>query len=184
MTHEPWCKSVRFALRLCYALSAVLLGAAQAWAASSTDAKPDSIGASSTLLVRALEEIHLDSRVRVQASDLLLEGTLVHWDVHSLRLHEPAEETEMPLTSVRGLWVQGRGTGRGAKVGSITLGIVGAALGPLSLGAQYLSGSSSRPGAGELAGAAVVGALAGAATGALVGAGLGAAFPMWHRRFP
>jgi len=134
-----------------------MIGAAPAWAASPTDAQPDSSRAAATPLVRALDEIHLNSRVRVEASDSLLEGMLAHWDAHPLRLHAPAQEKEMPLTSVQGLWVHGRGTGRGAKVGAITLGIAGATL---------------------------VGALAGGATGALVGAGIGAAFPMWHRRFP
>jgi hypothetical protein len=69
-------------------------------------------------------------------------------------------------------------------VGGISLGILGAIAGTLVLGGEYLSGSRTRPHAGEYVGAAAVGAAAGGAIGVVVGGGVGAAFHRGNRRFP
>lgn len=78
----------------------VLFAAVPARAASSANADRDSTGPPPTSLVRALDRIQPAARVRVEASTHgLLEGTLEHWDVHSLRLLEPTVEGEIPAGS-------------------------------------------------------------------------------------
>jgi len=168
-------------------LIVLLLGAAPARAASPSDASSGSTRPPPTSLVRALDRIQPASSVRVDASThVLLEGTLDRWDVHSLSLRAPAGGTEIPLSTVQGLWVRGRATGHGAKVGAIALGIFGAIAGPVTVGLDRVreGGSPEAPTAGDYLGAAAIGAAAGVAIGALVGAGVGAACTRWNRRYP
>jgi len=167
-------------------LIALLLGAAPACVAS-PDVTPDSTLPAPPSLIRALDRIPPASKVRVEAGARgLFEGTLGRWDVHSLLLRGSAEETEIPISSVQGLWVRGRATGHGLKVGAITLGIIGAIAGPVSVGLDRIreGGSSEAPTAGDYLGAAAIGAVVGAAVGALVGAGVGAVTTRWNRRYP
>jgi hypothetical protein len=112
---------------------------------------------------------------------------LDRWDDHSLQLRESTGSEEIPLSSVQGLWVRGRATGHGAKIGAISLGIVGAVAGVLGaeLGSEGgFEGGGNPATGGELVLGGLVGAAAGVAVGALVGAGVGAAFPRWNQRFP
>jgi hypothetical protein len=124
--------------------------------------------------------------LRVQPNNLgLLEGTLEHWDVHSLRLGEPTGEREIPLSSVQALWVRGRATGHGAKVGAIIAGIVGAVAGAatVALGRGLAEGGGPDGLRGNYLGMAAVGAVAGGGIGALAGAGVGMSSARWNRRF-
>lgn len=125
--------------------------------------------------------------VRVEARTLgILEGTFERFDVHALLLREQAMEKAIPLSLVEGLWVRGRATGHGAKVGAIALGIAGAIVGPISVGLDRVreGGSQTAPQAGDYLEAAAIGAAVGGAIGALLGAGVGAASHRWNRRFP
>ena len=173
-----------------------LLATAPATAASSTMADPDSTALAPVSLVRALGRIPLTSTVRLEATAPglekgvrtygLLEGTLEHWDTHSLLIRKQAGEREIPLTSVHGLWVRGRATRHGAKLGAMTLGIFGAIAGPVSVGLNRIreGGSETAPQAGDYLEAALIGAAVGLVGGALVGGGIGAACHRWNRRYP
>lgn len=177
-------------------LLGVLLATAPTRAASSTMAVPDSTPEAPVSLVRALGRIPLTSTICLEATapgpgkDLsthaLLEGTLEHWDTHSLLIRRQAGERDIPLTSVQGLWVRGRATRHGAKVGAMTLGIFGAIAGPVSVGLNRVreGGSETAPQAGDYLEATLIGAAVGFVGGALVGGGVGTAFHRWNRRFP
>ncbi len=168
-------------------LIVLLLAAVPARAASPADTRPDSTGPPPASLVRALNRIEPASTLRVETtSRMLLEGTVGRWDVHSLLLRERTGVREIPLSTVKGLFVQGRATSHGANVGVITLGILGAVVGAatVALGRGIAEGGGPDGLRGSYPGMAVVGALAGGAAGALIGAGIGTAIPKWHRRFP
>ena len=177
-------------------VGSLLLATVPTGAASSTMAAPDSTSSAPVSLVRALGRIPLTSSVLLEATspghtegvrpDVFLEGTLEHWDTHSLLIRKPAGEREIPLTSVQGLWVRGRATRHGAKVGAMTLGIFGAIAGPVSVGLNRVreGGSDTAPQAGDYLEATLIGAAVGFVGGALVGGGVGTAFHRWNRRFP
>jgi hypothetical protein len=177
-------------------LLGVLLASASAGVASSTKAASDSTALAPVSLVRALGRIPLTSRILLEATSpvpsagarpyVLLEGALEHWDAHSLLIRRQAEEREIPLTSVQGLWVRGRATRHGAKLGAVTLGIFGAIAGPISVGLNRVreGGSDTAPQAGDYLEATLIGAAVGFVGGALVGGGIGAACHRWNRRFP
>lgn len=179
-------------------LLGLLLASAPARAASSAMAAPDSTALAPVSLVRALGRIPLTSTVLLEATspglpvgkgvapNVLLEGTLEHWDAHSLLIREPQKEREIPLTLVRGLWVRGRATRHGAKQGAIILGTLGAIAGPISVGLNRVreGGSDTAPQVGDYLEAALIGGAVGLIGGALVGGGVGALFHRWNRRFP
>jgi hypothetical protein len=138
-------------------------------------------------LLLALDRIKPASRIRIAAPELgVLEGTLGSRSGQTLLLLSPSGAREVPIESVRTLWVRGRATGRGAKVGGITVGILGGVALPLlvAFACAVSEGGCHNDSSERYVGAAVIGAAGGGAIGALVGAGVGAAFPKWHQRFP
>lgn len=85
----------------------------------------------------------------------------------------------VPVAGIDSLWVRGRATGFGARVGAFVGGV------GLAAGAVVLSSVLDEYGnCTDCVLAGFGGAAVGAAGGALVGALIGSLCPKWHRRFP
>ncbi len=88
------------------------------------------------------------------------------------------------LPDIERLWVRGRSTGRGARIGALVAGGIGIAFGFWLAGeVSYCDADEPEPCINKAAGAALGGVVFGAG-GAALGAGIGYAIPSWRLRFP
>jgi hypothetical protein len=116
-----------------------------------------------------------------------IEGNASHADEAGLHALEPTWEfastprppSVIPWTRILQVERHGGSSGRGALIGGVGLGAMGAISGMAAAAAGGIGGSSTG-GAGEIAGGAALGALAGGALGALLGAAIGAPIPRWN----
>ena len=101
----------------------------------------------------------------------------------SLLITNDMGESGVPIAAIDAIWVRGRATWKGAKIGGIVGGAAGTILGILVAVDCAKGVVSVGGGSGGCPLAIPVLGVVGAAAGGLVGAGLGTAFPKWHRRY-
>ncbi len=92
-----------------------------------------------------------------------------------------ARETVVPFTRVERVWVRGRGTFRGARIGALAGALFGGAAAALVYNAlcENVEGCAS-----ETLGTAFLGAAAGGASGAVLGGVVGSRMMVWVRLYP
>jgi len=124
---------------------------------------------------KAIARLKPGSLIRVHAQSLgEFVGRYHSSTTDSLLISNDMGESDLPIAAIDAIWVRGRATWKGAKIG----GIVGGAAGTIA-GIAAVSGCD---GAACSFALPILG-VGGVIVGGLVGAGLGAASTKWHRRF-
>lgn len=134
---------------------------------------------------KAIARLKPGNLVRVHAKSLgEIVGRYRSSTDDSLLISDGMGESSVPVVAIDAIWVRGRATWKGAKIGGIVGGAAGTILG-IALAAACNSyqgifgGRRSEPCPEVIPVLGIVGA----AAGGLVGAGLGTASPKWHRRY-
>lgn len=126
------------------------------------------------------ETLQADQLVRIRTTTHGLHiGRVVEVSGDSLYLRPEQGSESVEMAAVKGLWVRGTATVKGAKIGGILGATVGGALAAMA-SVAFCDAASCTVDAGIAAG----GLLVGGVTGAVSGAVIGAMFGQWHRRYP
>lgn len=117
--------------------------------------------------------------IRVDAGDTrMVRGRFLRAATDTLFLNDDHIERGMPLSQIKGLWIQRHSSGTGALVGFL----LGAVLGGVAVGG-LCTGLNEGQSVG-CTGPVIFGILAGGGAGALIGVGIGSAIPRWEKRCP
>ena len=129
-----------------------------------------------TRAARALAGLESGQHVRIRTNpDGLVEGRVLSTSESFVTIHSAGSATKIPTESVDSLWVRSAHAGRGALVGSATLG----------LGFGALAASVCPRECDISSGTAFVrGGVVGVALGGAIGALVGLAVPSWRLRLP
>lgn len=92
-----------------------------------------------------------------------------------------ARETVVPFTAIDSVWVRGRGTRPGGRIGAVAGALFGGAAGALVV-RTFCDGVESCP--SDTLEAAFLGAAAGGAAGAVLGSAIGSRWIVWVRLYP
>ena len=124
---------------------------------------------------KAIARLKPGSLIRVHAQSLgEIVGRYHSSASDSLFISDNMGESGVPIAAIDAIWVRGRATWKGAKIGGIVVGAVGTGVGIVAV--------SGCDGAACIFDLPILG-VGGVIAGGLVGAGLGTAFPKWHRRY-
>jgi hypothetical protein len=141
---------------------------------------PDTLSAAQRAGV-ALARLGGGQRVRIRARGVgLVEGRVVTSSPSLVALRTDGSKIEVPATGLDSLWVRGGGhAGKGALIGA---GVVGLALGAVTVTSTEFCGTTGvRCGPGARF---AQGLLLGGALGSAIGALIGALVPKWQLRVP
>jgi hypothetical protein len=158
----------------------LLLTALLMWAATpaSTQSSRDVVSPETLLLQLGPDS---GSEIRVASPGRpRIEGQLQRVADSSLDIGQAGRDVRVPIYARDTVWLRGRATKRGAKVGAaVGLGLAGAAT---ALFFSYCKSGTDDPCTGK--GGLVTLGVFSVGLGGLFGAGVGALFPQWHRRIP
>ena len=148
-------------------------------------ASPASVSAQSTDRETAVEAVKAGELVRLDVVRIgRMEGPFLATNDSTFTLTRNGEPAQVQLGDIERLWVRGRSTGKGARIGALVGGVLGIAFGIWVAKTFSICGDYEDEPCVPTLGGAAVGGLVGGAGGGLLGAGIGFAIPTWRLRFP
>ena len=133
---------------------------------------------------KAIARLKPGNLIRVHAQNLgEIVGRYYSSTTDSLLISDDMGESGVPIAAIDAIWVRGRATWKGAKIGGLVVGAAGTILGIAVALDCSERGYFDDGSAGVCLLAIPILGVGGAIAGGLVGVGLGTAFTKWHRRY-